>query len=266
MNIYNKPPICCFKLDRRTEIRGKVILIEGTDGSGKRTQSDLLSGSLNGAGFPTQVLSIPNYSTPAGKIVGQCYLGKDLGLAEAATELFGDPTKVDPRLASLFYAAERYGDMPEIRRILGGGTNLVLDRWTESNMGHQGGKIDDRVKREEMFRWISSLEYDLLQLSRPDLKIFLHMPTEVAIALRERRGELTGEKADGHERNYDHLRGAEEAYLHMLDLYPGWHTIQCAPSGYMGSLKKPEEIAEEVYGLVVDNLPSLRNSRQLHLF
>lgn len=227
------------------------MLIEGTDSSGKKTQSIKLVDRLNAEGIPTERLRIPNYDTPAGQIVGQCYLGKDLGLGELATEIFGDPVEVDPKFASLLYAMDRSYSAPYVREVLASGTNLVLDRWTESNMGHQGAKIEDPHLREEMFDWISRLEYGFLNLPYPDLRIFLHMPTDVALVLNARRSDETGIAQDGHERNPNHLRAAEESYLHMLDYSSGgWHIVECAPNGTIGSLKTPEEISEEVYSIV----------------
>ena len=225
---------------------GKIILLEGTDKSGKETQAKALVQRLSQDGIGAEIIGIPDYTTPAGRIVGQCYLGKDLGLGEEATCLFGDPDQVPAKLASGYYALERFAHIPRIEEILAEGKFLVLDRWVESNMGHQAGKIRDPAKRIEMFNWLNRLEYEVLGLPRPDLRVFLHMPTDVGLEL----GKRMGEKGDGHENNIGHLRRAEAAYLEMTDYFEGWHKIECAPDGTMESLKNPEEIAREVYGIV----------------
>lgn len=229
----------------------EIILVEGTDGSGKETQSKLLEARLNFSGFPAERINIPAYQTPTGQIVGQCYLGKDLGLGSEATMILGEPDKVDPKLACLYYAADRYAAVPEINRMLEEEKIPVLDRWVESNMGHQGGKIWDSTKREGMFEWIRHLEYDVLGLPQPTIKLFLYMPLDVSLELRRRRSNETGEKLDGHEGNLGHMKRAELSYLHMVDLNPAeWDRIDCAPDGTINSLKTPEEISDEVYGIV----------------
>jgi dTMP kinase len=229
----------------------KIILIEGTDGSGKETQSKLLVDRLSKEGFPAERINIPAYDTPTGKIVGQCYLGKDLGLGPEATMMFGDPDSLDPKLACLYYAGDRYFAVPEIKRMQDEGKIPILDRWVESNMGHQGGKIFEESERESMFEWIRQLEYDVLKLPQPDIKLFFYMPLNVSLELRNRRSEENGEELDGHERNLGHMARAETSYLHMLELYPkGWHRIDCAPDCTIDSLKTPEEISDEVYNIV----------------
>ncbi len=225
-----------------------IILVEGTDGSGKETQSRMLAERLCGNGFPAERINIPEYSLPSGQIVGQCYLGKDLGLGEEATAIFGDADGVDPKLAGLYYAGNRYEAAPTIREMQEQGKIPILDRWVESNMGHQGGKIWDSDERAKMFEWFRHLEYDMLELPKPTIKLFFYMPLNVSLELREKRAKENGERLDGHEGNLGHMKRAELAYLHMLDLYPeGWHRINCAPDGTINTLKTPQEISDEVY-------------------
>jgi len=228
-----------------------IILCEGTDGSGKKTQSELLVNKLCSDGFPAERINIPEYDLPSGKIVGQCYLGKDLSLGPDATMIFGDPDKVPAKLASLYYAGNRYEAVPLIRRMQSEGKIPILDRWAESNMGHQGGKISDLAEREKMFEWIRHLEYDMLELPQPTIKLFFYMPLNVSLELREKRAGENGETLDGHEGNLGHMERAEQSYLHMLGLYPeGWKKFECAPEGTIDSLKTPEEISDEVYDYV----------------
>ena len=120
--------------------RGKIIVIEGTDGSGKRTQAKLLQDKLISQGVLCKIISFPRYDTPTGKIISECYLGKGKG-----TSWFIDPPRLHPKIASLLYAADRFAAKNEIEQTVHIGINLILDRYIESNMAHQGGKAKTPV-------------------------------------------------------------------------------------------------------------------------
>lgn len=227
---------------------GKLILIEGTDGSGKNTQSKILVERLTQEKFPYEMISFPRYKTPTGRIVGQCYLGKQ-NLGEGDIAWFGEEANsIDPRIATLYYAADRMAAKNEINEILNSGTNLILDRYVESNMAHQGGKETDPEKRKKIIEFIHNLEYGLLELPKPDLTIFLHMPSRLGMTLKYRDNPGT-EIGDIHERDGLHLHQAEKTYLELAKKY-NWTKIECAPDGLMTSLRSKEGIAEEVYGYV----------------
>jgi len=222
--------------------RGKLIVIEGTDSSGKETQTKILVKRLNSENIPCKTRSFPRYQTPAGRIVGQCYLGKS-GIGEGDIAWFGNPDKVDPKIACLYYAGDRRAATPEIERILSSGTNLASDRYYQANQGHQGGKIRTKNGREKMFRWIEKLELELLEIPKEDITIFLYVPTNVAIELRKKRDQKKPIKLDGHEGNIEHLKRAEKAYLELNKMY-NWKKIDCAPNNKMRSL---EDISNEIY-------------------
>lgn len=175
-------------------MKGKIFLVEGTDCSGKETQTRMLLDRLKDDEIPVATMGFPRYDTPTGRIVGQCYLGKE-GLGEGDTNWFMDANAVNPAIASLYYAADRLAAVPEIEEITNSGTNLILDRYVESNMAHQGGKVNNDKKREKIIDYISALEYGLLNLPKPDETIFLFMPYQIGIELRKGRSE----KADGHD-------------------------------------------------------------------
>jgi len=120
--------------------RGKIITIEGTDCSGKETQAKMLLEKLTLENIASEIMSFPRYNTPTGRIVGQSYLGKE-NLGKGDLAWFGDSNKLNPKIASLYYAADRLAAAPEMERIVLAGKNLLLDRYIESNMGHQAGKI-----------------------------------------------------------------------------------------------------------------------------
>jgi len=226
--------------------RGKIILIEGTDSSGKKTQTELLLNKFKKEKISCETISFPDYNTPTGRIVGQCYLGKkDLGQElgwEGDYSWLGDADKADPKVISLFYAADRKAAVSKIEKTVNSGKHLIIDRWVESNMGHQGGKSKTLEEREEIINYIKSLEYGLLKLPKPDLTIFLYMPTEIAFELRKKRdnGSLN---LDGHETNFNHLKNAEKTYLYLSQKY-NWVKINCVENK---KLKTKQEVHKEVY-------------------
>lgn len=210
---------------------GKLIVIEGTDKSGKKTQTQLLLQKIIEKGFKATFFDFPRYETPSGRIVGQCYLGKDRWGEDKGW--FGDADKVDPKVASLYYAADRRFNLPEIRKLLQENDFVLLDRYSSSNMGHQGGKIKDPEKRKEFYRWLDDLEYGLLELPRPDFTILLFMPFEIGQQLATKMTE----KVDEHEKNPDHLKNAEEAYSQLAQFY-GWTKINCTQKNISDSIKE----------------------------
>lgn len=227
--------------------RGKLISIEGGDGSGKKTQAEKLVERLKKEGFLCEMMSFPRYDTPTGRIVGQCYLGKQ-GLGEGNVAWFGkDADSIDPMIASLYYAADRRAARDEINKIIGSGVNLILDRYVESNMAHQAGKETNPEKRREIIKAIDTIEYGVLKLPRPDLTIFLHMPSRLGMQFKFMEKGVS--QADIHEMDGLHLHRAEETYLELAERY-NWTKIECTPDGTMISLRSIEGIAEEVYGYV----------------
>jgi len=227
--------------------KGKLIVFEGTDCSGKSTQINLLIDKLEGMDKGVVTLDFPNYSTPTGKIVRRYLDGE-----------FGPANNISAKVASIFYAEDRAAAKKFVDDELAKGNVTILDRYVESNMGHQGGKIRDRGEREKFFEWLRELEYGNFGLNKPDAVVFLHMPYAVGrelMAKRERKSEFHpgAEELDGHEGNEEHMRNAEEAYLHLADLY-GWIKIDCAPDGTMASLKTPEEIHKELWEKLGDSI------------
>ena len=215
----------------------KLIVIEGTDCSGKETQSNLLFDKLNNE---TNIIktSFPMYDTPTGKIVGGSYLGKK-HISECLFE--EGAINVNPKVASLYYAADRLYNINKIKEYLNNNYIVLLDRYVESNMAHQGGKIFDETKRNETYEWLEKLEYDLLELPRPDLTIFLYMPYEYALELKKNRTEL-----DQHELSKEHLVNAEKAYLELARKY-NFKTVNCVKDGI---IRTKEDIHDEVYNIV----------------
>lgn len=213
---------------------GKIIVIEGTDCSGKETQSKLLEKRLKEMGKKCIRFDFPMYDTPTGKIVGGCYLGKE----EIGKSLFTEgAVNVDPHVVCLYYAADRKYNMNKIEEYLDKDYYVLLDRYVTSNLAHQGSKIKDKDERYEMYNWIDKLEYWLLKLPKPDKTIFLHVPYQYTLELRKNRTSI-----DEHEKSIEHLMQAEEAYIELSQLYH-WDTIECIKDGKLRSI---EDINDEI--------------------
>lgn len=219
---------------------GKLIVIEGTDCSGKETQSRLLVKKLNAMGIKAINFSFPMYDTASGKIVG----GPILGKAEIGDCWFDEgPVKLDPKVFCLYLAADRKYNFPKIREYLDKGYYVVLDRYVSSNMAHQGAKIEDSVERFNLFKWIDKLEYWLLELPKADLTIFLRVPYNITKELQKNRLFL-----DENEKNALYQINTEKTYMELAGLY-NWTTIDCCQNGVMRSI---EEINKDIIKKIVN--------------
>ena len=226
----------------------KIIVIEGTDCSGKETQSKLLIDRLNSEGINVGYITFPNYDSPTGKIVGGSYLGKQ-DKDEFGNKIFPEPvftegaSNVDPKVSCLYYAADRLYNIKNIKELLKT-QNLVFDRYVYSNMAHQGGKILDEKERNQMYEWINKLEFELLELPKADIKIFLHMPYEYACELKKNRKYL-----DQNEIDKNHLINAEKAFIEVANKYE-FKIIECVNN----NIRTINDINEEIYQYVKNKL------------
>lgn len=224
-------------------MRGKLIVIEGTDCSGKETQTKILLERLEKENIKCFRFSFPNYDSPTGKIVGGPYLGKSYICNGWFIE---GATNVDPKVSSLYFAADRKYNINKIEELLSNGVNVILDRYMYSNMAHQGGKIKDKDERLKMYEWLDNLEFGLLGLPKADIKVFLHMPYEVSFKLKSKREEAL----DEHELSKSHLLMAETAYKEIVSLYD-FKTIECNDKLEPKSI---EEISDALYKYILDML------------
>ena len=219
-------------------MHGKIIVVEGTDCSGKETQSKLLEKRLNSIGKKCVRFDFPNYESPTGKIIGGAYLGKP----EIGPSFFKEgAVNVEPHVVCLYYAADRKYAMPEIEKYLNDDYYVILDRYTTSNLAHQGSKIHDKDERFNMYQWIDKLEYWLLGLPKPDKTIFLHVPLENTLELRKNRKSI-----DEHEKSPEYLKRAEESYLELSELY-NWDKIECIRNN---KLRSVEDINNEIMKII----------------
>ena len=225
-------------------MKGKLIVVEGTDCSGKETQTNLLMKILENNDIPVTKFSFPNYESATGKIVGGPYLGK----AYISDSWFNEgAANVDAKVASLYYAADRRYNLKEITKALDYGINVILDRYSYSNMAHQGGKLETKEERDKLYTWIEKLEFELLELPKADIRVFLHMPYEGALILKQNR---TLDTLDEFEKDENHLKRAEQAYFEIADKF-NFYTIECMENN---RIKRIDEIQEELSNYVLNEI------------
>ena len=206
---------------------GKIIVIEGIEGSGKETQSKLLVESLNKMGIKAIEFSFPMYETPTGRIFKDCLLNKNGYFKEGYDAL-------DPELVCLYTAADRKYNISKIKKYLDEDYIVVINRYTSSNMANQGSKYDNSEDRFYMYQWIDKLEYWLLKLPKPDYTILLNMPYKY-------NNQLSFDLIDNSKE-----KRVLDAYLELAGLY-NWDVIDCID----GSKEKTiDEIHKEIIELL----------------
>ncbi len=212
---------------------GKLIVIEGTDGSGKSTQFKKLTERLLAEGIEFQKLVFPQYAEPSSALI-RMYLGGEFG---------SDPADVNAYAASAFYAVDRYASYKKAWGEWYDNGGLILsDRYTTSNAVHQASK-EPKEKQQEFLKWLYEFEYDKLGMPRPDLVIYLDVPTSFTEQMMRNREQETNTKADIHEQNMDYLATCREMGRTAAGYY-GWNIINCVSDGKMRTI---EDIHEEIY-------------------
>ena len=227
---------------------GKLIVIEGTDCSGKETQAKLLVDKLVSEGKKAVGLSFPMYDTPTGKIIGACLLGKpDMckKILKINTSFFPEGGgNVDYLTACNLYAADRRYNLPKILDYLNKEYIVVLDRYVASNMAHRGGFVKNKQDRLKIYQKIELLEYEIDELPRPDKTILLYLPYEYACILKRNREESVDEA----EANIKYLKNAERAYLELSKIY-NFDIVKCVKKNV---IRSKEDINNDVYRQVKD--------------
>ncbi|MEI6626980.1 MAG: thymidylate kinase [bacterium] len=210
--------------------KGKLIVIDGTDGSGKGTQTALLIERLKKEGFPVETTDFPQYGQKSAGPVEDYLTGK-----------YGTAEEVGPYRASIFYACDRYAASLQMKKWLDEGKIIVSNRYVSANMGHQAGKIADPLERDHFLDWLDNLEFNIFGIPKPDINVLLYMPPEIGQQLVDQKGKrdyVGGQKRDIHEADLNHLKNAADAFRYVANKYH-WLTINCAPNG---ELKTPETI------------------------
>lgn len=215
---------------------GKLFVIDGTDGSGKQTQSNLLKERLKKENIDFKSVSFPNYDSPSSALV-KMYLAGEFG---------NDPIQINPYIASTFYAVDRYATFQkELKNYYDNGGIIIADRYTTSNMVHQAGKIKDDEERNKFLDWLWNYEFNFYGLPVPTQVIFLNMPTEYAEQLmKNRENKITHEsKKDIHENNKQHLIDAYNEACKLSKKF-NWIEVKCVKDNQIRTI---EDISNEIY-------------------
>ena len=219
------------------DMAGKLIVFEGTDGSGKSTQFSLLCRALEERGTVFQKLVFPQYSEPSSALI-RMYLGGEFG---------SHPGDVNAYAASTFFAVDRFASYRKVWGEYYRGGGLVLsDRYTTSNAVHQASKMPAGA-REDFFRWLADFEYDKLGLPRPDRVIWLDMPIDRAVANLRSREAATHTSGDIHEVDTGYLETCSAVARQAAEFY-GWTRVPCVDEA--GALRTPEDIHREILTLI----------------
>ena len=224
------------------ERKGMFFVIEGTDGSGKGTQFKLLKDSLEKSGYDVAVFDFPQYELPSSYFAREYLNGK-----------YGSADEVGPYTASLFFSLDRYEAAQQIQKALDDGKIVLANRYTGSNMAHQGTKFHNAEERRGYFIWLDNLEFEMLKIPRPDVSVVLRVPAETAQQLVDQKGErsYTDKKRDIHEADLNHLRRSVEVYDDLCSLFPkDFVRIDCVRSGELMDVAT-------IHGLLLEKITAL---------
>lgn len=220
-------------------MKGKLIVIEGGDGSGKKVQTDTLFTRLVQEGYNVRKISFPNYGSESSSLI-KMYLRGDFG---------NSPEDVSAYIASTFFAVDRYASYKtDWQKFYADGGIVLADRYTTSNMVHQTSKIHDEAQRNKFLDWLWAFEFEMFGLPIPDCVVFLDMPPEYSRKLIEnRKNKITGEEEkDIHEKSQQHLIDAYYGACEVARKY-NWSKINCVSQGKIRSIK---DIHRELYEIV----------------
>jgi dTMP kinase len=220
--------------------KGKLIVIDGTDGSGKATQVALLEKRLKKDGKTVKIVDFPEYyKNFFGAFIGHCL-----------SEQYYNWINVHPKIASVMYAADRYESSEEIRNWLKKGYIVIANRYVSANQIHQGGKIKSAKKRNDFIKWLDQMEYEVFGIPRPDITIYLSLPINIVLQLLKDRDSSKMKRAylkkkkDVHEADVNFLKNSIKSALKLEKEVPNFIKIECSENGVILSR---EEIHEMVY-------------------
>jgi len=214
---------------------GKLIVIEGLDGTGKATQTKLLIKKLKKEGYKIALFDFPQYHKFFGQMVGTYLRGE-----------FGKAHEVNPYFASMLYAFDRWSVAEKIKKEIKSGKTVLCNRYSTANFLHQSGKLKNKTEKNKFLKWLEYLEFNFLKIPRPDLVIFLKVPPYLGQKLvkkKNRRAYLRGKKNDIHEKSRSHLTDAEREAPQLIKKF-GWQKIDCLKDK---KLLTKEEIAQMIW-------------------
>lgn len=217
--------------------KGKLIVIDGLDGSGKATQTKLLLKRLKKEGYKVGVTDFPQYYTSFfGRVVGRYLSGE-----------FGKVNQVNPYLASILYALDRFEAKGKMKKWLSEGKIIISNRYVSASQIHQTAKIKGRKEKEKFLKWLEKMEFKIFGIPKPDLILYLHLPFRIGQRLvikKGARGYIGGVKKDIHEASVSHLTAAQRQVFELVKKYTNWNQVDCIKSGKLLSRK---EIAQLVW-------------------
>jgi dTMP kinase len=220
--------------------KGKVIVLDGVDGAGKTTQTELLISALEKQGRTVKTMRFPVYKDNFfGGLIRECLDGKH-----------GDFIGLDPKIASVLYAADRFESAPQIREWLDRGYVVVLDRYVSSNQIHQGGKCRAPKERREFLTWIDTMEHGVFGIPRPDIIVYLSLPFVESMRLIEERTGKGGHK-DLADSDPKYLEDSRKNALSIIKERNNWKMIECSRKGKLKSIPDIHEmVMKEVVAIV----------------
>ncbi len=205
------------------DFRGKLIVFEGGDGSGKTTQAKMLVDYLTKNNLRVKYMDFPRYyNSFHGKTVARFLRGE-----------FGKINEVSPYLVSLAYALDRESAKDEMINFLKDGGYIVANRYATSSMAHQSAKLKDKKKRDEFLQWLNELEYKVNKIPKENIVIYLYVPWKISLGLtntKKNRRYLNGKKLDIQEENIEYRKVVEKIYLDFSTRYD-WIKINCISNG-----------------------------------
>ena len=214
---------------------GKLVVIEGSDGSGKATQARKLFERLSDLEVNVRRVSFPNYESESSALINMYLRGDFGGKAEA----------VNPYAAATFYAVDRFASFGAWRDFYESGGLILSDRYVGSNMAYQAAKLKKKTERTKFLTWLDYLEHEKFQLPRPDLTIFLDMPPKISAMLRRQRG-----REDIHESDADYMAKIYTTYKEIAQKFD-WKIVNCADKNFPRS---STDIHENILAIVEEIL------------
>lgn len=229
--------------------KGKLIVVDGTDGSGKSTQISLLVKKLKKDGLKVKAIHFPHYENFFGGFIGHCL-----------TEQYYNFINVHPKIISVLYAADRWESSAEIKKYLAKGYTVVLDRYVSSNQIHHGGKIKNIKKRISFLKWSDEMEYKIFKIPKPDFVLYLSLPFSfVKVLIKERNKKsvraYAGSKKDVHEVDVNFQKNSVKCALWLVKNQKNWIKIDCVKNGVLNTR---ENIHLEIYKEVVSKLKIIK--------
>jgi dTMP kinase len=222
---------------------GKFIVIEGSDGSGKGTQFDIISKQLKDAGHDIATYDFPQYSEQSSYFVREYLNGN-----------YGNADELGAKTPSLFFALDRFQASHNMRRDIEAGKIILCNRFIGSNMAHQGQKISNNAERKAYYDWLIDLEFGILNIPKPDLNIVLLVPAEIAQKLVDQKAkrEYTDKKRDIHEADLNHLKRAVATYKELCEEFPRTFTaIECTENGELLSITEVSTKIQKIIGTIL---------------